>query len=129
MEKFKELLIMSFDTKLTAEEQQQLEEALVSFPELRKEKKEIEDMRVLLSDFTPAFKENFAKGVLGAIEDISQAGDNLFYLFKRFAFGSAAAIVALLISVYLTDGTISVDTLFGLSDITSDSILLALSNF
>ena len=129
MEKLSQLLNRSFDEKLTDEEQQQLETALSNDPDLRKEKQEIEEVRALLSDFSPAFEEGFAKRVLAATDQYIQNGDNLFYLFKRFAFGSAAAIAALLVSVYLTDGTISVDALLGLSDINSDSILLALSNF
>ena len=129
MEKLNQLLNRSFDAKLSDDEQQQLDIALSKDPDLQKEKKEIEDIRELLSDYSPAFEEGFAKRVLATTGQYIQNGDYLFYLFKRFAFGGAAAIVALLVSVYLTDGSLSVDTLLGLSGITSDSVILALSNF
>jgi len=129
MEKLSQLLNRSFDEKLTNKEEQQLETALSNNPGLRKEKQEIEEVRALLSDYNPAFEEGFAKRVLAATDQYIQNGDNLFYLFKRFVFGSAAAIAALLVSVYLTDGAISFDSLLGISDINSDTILLALSNF
>jgi hypothetical protein len=129
MEKLSQLLNRSFDEKLTNEEEHQLETALSNNPGLRKEKQEVEEVRALLSDYNPAFEEGFTKRVLAATDQYIQNGDNLFYLFKRFVFGSAAAIAALLVSVYLTDGTISFDSLLGISDINSDTILLALSNF
>ena len=128
MEKLKELLIKSFDDEgFSPEEQKQLDEALSKYPELQQEKLEIEEMRNTLSGYAPSFDTGFSQQVLNQIGSEVSPNDNLFYLFKRFAIGSVAAIIALLISVYLTDGNFSFDSLLGINSLTPDNLLLAFS--
>ena len=128
MEKLKELLIRSFDDEsFSTEEQKLLDEALATHSGLQREKLEIEEMRNTLSDYSPSFDTGFSKKVLNQIGNEVSPNDNLFYLFKRFAIGSVAAIIALLISVYLTDGNFSLDSLLGITNLTPDNLLLAFS--
>lgn len=128
MEKLKELLMRSFDDdSFSPEEQKQLDEALVTHPELRKEKLEFEEIRNTLSGYAPSFDTGFSQQVLNKIGSEVSPNDNLFYLFKRFAIGGIAAIIALLISVYLTDGNFSFDSLLGVNSLTPDNLLLAFS--
>jgi len=130
MDELKELLIRSFDETLLPGEAEKLEKALLHSEELRREKKELEDMRRLLSEFSPSFDSGFSQSVLEKTAYIDEATDTgLYPLFKRFALGAVAAIVLLLVSVYFTDGTISTDAVLGLTDLTSDNLLLALSTF
>ncbi len=130
METLKELLIKSYEEEaLTAEEQHQLDEALASNQELQQEKRELEALHKMLSGYTPAFKPGFSNRVLETVSNVSAEADNLYFLFKRFALTGVAAIIALLISVYLTDGNFSFDSLLGLSDLSKDNLLLALSTF
>ncbi len=126
MDKLKELLIRSFDEELSAEEKQKLNKALLRSEALRMEKKEMEDTRNMIAGYSPSFSSDFSTNVL---ERIEEADNGLYFLFKRFALGAVAAIIMLLISVYYTDGSISGDSLLGLSDLTTDNILLALSTF
>ncbi len=130
MDTLSELLIKSYEEEaLSAEEQRQLDEALVTNQELQQEKRELEALHKMLSDYTPAFKPGFAGRVLETASNVSAQADNLYFLFKRFAITGVAAIIALLISVYLTDGSFSFDSLLGLSDLSRDNLLLALSSF
>ncbi len=128
MEKDRALLIQSFDEPLLPEEKKQLRNALSRSETLRKEKKELEEIRNMMSDYSPAFSNDFSTTVLNKIETVAD-NDNLYHLFKRFALGGIAAIIFLLISVYFTDGNISADSLLGLSDLSTDNILLALTSF
>ena len=128
MEKDRALLIQSFDEPLLPEEEKQLQNALSRSETLRKEKKELEEIRNMMSDYSPAFSNDFSSTVLNKIETVAD-NDNLYHLFKRFALGGIAAIIFLLISVYFTDGNISADSLLGLSDLSTDNILLALTSF
>ncbi len=131
METLRALLIKSYEEGgLTPEEQHLLDGALADHEELRQEQTELEALHKMLANYTPAFKPGFAGRVL---ETVSQAtassDDNLYFLFKRFALTGVAAIIALLISVYFTDGNFSFDALLGLSDLSKDNLLLALSTF
>ncbi len=128
MEKNRELLIRSFGEPLLPEEEKQLKEALKQSEALRKEKNELEAVRTVMSDYSPSFGDGFSKTVLDRIEAMTD-DSNLYQLFKRFALGGVAAILVLLISVYFTDGNLSTDSLLGLSDLSTDNILLALSSF
>ncbi len=128
MEKNRELLIRSFDEPLLPEEEKQLKEALKQSEALRKEKNELEAVRTVMSDYSPSFGDGFSKTVLDRIEAMAD-DSNLYQLFKRFALGGVAAILVLLISVYFTDGNLSTDSLLGLSGLSADNILLALSSF
>ena len=128
MKTVKELLVRSFDEQLLPEEQKKLNEALTQSEELRQEMKEIKELRDLIGGFSPSFEPGFSQAVLVKIEHTEQ-NSSLSNLFKKFAFGGVAAIIALLVSVYLTDGNLSVDSLLGLSDLSTDNLLLALSTF
>ncbi|RLD88902.1 MAG: hypothetical protein DRJ09_07490 [Bacteroidetes bacterium] len=130
METLKELLIKSYEEGvLTPEEQRLLEEALATNEAFRQEQKELEALHNMLADYTPGFKPGFADRVLETALNITAANGNMYFLFKRFALTGVAAIIALLISVYLTDGNVSFDALLGLSDLSKDNLLLALSTF
>lgn len=128
MEKERALLIRSFDEPLLPEEEKQLQDALNRSETLRNEKKELEEIRNMMSDYSPVFSNDFSTAVLNKIETVAD-NDNLYHLFKRFALGGIAVIIFLLISVYFTDGNISADSLLGLSGLSTDNILLALTSF
>jgi len=131
METLRALLIKSYEEGgVTPGERQLLDEALASNEELRQEQKELEALHEMLADYTPVFKPGFAGRVLETVSRASASpDDNLYFLFKRFALTGVAAIIALLISVYLTDGNFSFNALLGLSDLSKDNLLLALSTF
>ncbi len=130
MNNLMELLFRSMDDEnLTPEEQNRLNRALASDRALAHEKQEMERMRKTFSEYAPSFKPGFSERITNKIYHIANNDDNLWFLFKRFALTGVAAIVFLLITVYLSEGSFSLNSLLGLSDLTTDNLLLALSTF
>ncbi len=125
-----ELLFRSMDDEsLSPEEQNRLNRALASDGEFARKKQELERMRKTFSDYAPSFKPGFSERVTNRIYNIADNSDNLWFLFKRIALTGVAAIVFLLITVYFSEGSFSLNSLLGLSDLTTDNLLLALSTF
>ena len=121
MEELKELLYRSFDEHLSFEEQLILEQALRDDPELRKEKQELEALRTGLQELDLSFEPGFVDRVMSKTQETAESKtveiQTTFYrAFKRVALFGAAAIIALLFSVYFTDGSLDLDAMFGLSE-------------
>jgi hypothetical protein len=81
---------------------------------------------------------NFRKGFSGKVIDrIFAAGiavnqeiefvKNMNYIFYRIAFPGVAAIVLLLISIFLMQGSLSINTFLGLTDTYDESIVCLLT--
>ncbi len=86
-------------------------------------------MRSLIGEVDFQFEEGFANRLMDRIESTEQIFDIGFYkLFKRFALTGVAAIVLFLISIYFIDGSLSVDSIFGLSDYSTDNAELSFFN-
>jgi len=117
----------SFDRELSKEEQKELAEALNRSEELRREKEALQHDEALLSKYEAAFGEGFAQKV--SERWFSQTQTDFYPLFKKILLGAAAAILLMLFSAYYTDGDLSASSLLGLSDLSSDEILFALSSF
>ena len=97
--------------------------------------KENDDGRItleLLESVDYDFAENFEKNIL---TKILSGGKLIRYEFEkrlRFAFGSvsitaAAAIILLMISIFLKDGNLSMNSLLGVEDGYSESIICLLT--
>jgi hypothetical protein len=67
----------------------------------------------------------FAAGV--AVNQEIEFVKNMNYVFYRIAFTGIAAIVVLLISIFLMQGSLSVNTFLGLSDTYDESIVCLLT--
>lgn len=76
-----------------------------------------------LDDFNPSFKPGFESRVMeGLVKARDITYTSLFSrAFKRIALSGAAAIIILLISIYISDGSLSADTLLGTSEIDIES--------
>lgn len=123
-------MIRSFDIDLTVSEKQKLNEALKSSESLRLEKSELENMRSLLKHDDFAFEDGFADRVMEKITPSEKENfiftPEFFNVFKRFALTGLAAIILLLISIYFIDGSISLDSLYGISNYSPEETELAL---
>ncbi len=124
MEKFKNLLYQSFDRKLTPAEQKILDDALIRSNELKNEKLEIEKMRNMLEDYRPLISNDFTAKVMSKIENRK----TFYTVFKYLVMTGVAAIILLLVTIYFTDGTVSYETLSGLSGYTPETDLLSMFN-
>jgi hypothetical protein len=127
----KQLLAESFHRELTSEERGFLNKALENDQSLRKEKEEIEKTVSVMKNYDPRFREGFSGRVMDKLfsEETRAQIIDLYPVFKKIFWGGVAATVALLLSVYFTDGSINTDALMGLSDLNSEELLMALMNF
>ena len=80
------------------------------------------------------FSEGFEERVLAKISKERSEGryeyefnHNLNLVFYRVAFTAAAAIIFLMLSIFLKDGSLSFDSLLGMSDGYSESIVCLLT--
>lgn len=67
-----DLLLKSFDTDLTIEEQQRLDDALKASPELRIQKQELIRMRDLMGNSDFRFRPHFSDRVMAGIRDLKK---------------------------------------------------------
>ena len=129
MEDLKKLLLRSYDDELSLTEKEALEKGLAESQELRDEKAAIESMRKTLGNFTPEFETGFSDRVMQQLESIkSRTSLPIYSIFKRVALSGAAAIIALLISIYYTDGSLSLDALYGLYEYAPDEAAVSFFN-
>jgi len=123
-----DLLIRSFDGNLSREEQSLLEEALRSDQDLRREKQRLAEVRSLIGSQEYEFAPFFATRVMAGIESVNELfSEKLFYVFRRMAVVSLVIVAGLLVGTYLQDGTVTLSTLTGISDLAgggAESLLL-----
>jgi len=86
----------------------------------------------LFSNYNPAYSEGFAERVMKGIEAENKSKDKIdveFYkVFKLVALSGMAAIILLLFTIYITDGSFSTDGFYGLLNYTPDEPLLTSLN-
>jgi len=79
-----------------------------------------------LSNYNFRFKKGFSDRVIQRLE---QKKLDLFSSFKMVALSSAAAVAILIFSVYLIDGSLDIDALFGLHNYSAEEEFYSLLNF
>jgi anti-sigma factor RsiW len=120
--KILELLYLSFDGRLSDEEQRLLKEALAQSPRLREQKERIEMLRKTIGQqairsFRPFFAERVMQAVAAARKTrngLQRFSDSLQLAFRRVALVGAAAIVFLLVFNVVRTGDLSFAGAFGM---------------
>jgi len=129
MKDLKKLLLRSYDEELSSTEKEALEKGLAESQDLRNEKTTIESIRKMFGSVSPEFEAGFSERVMQKVETIESKNSLPIYsIFKRVALSGAAAIVALLISIYYTDGSLSLDALYGLYEYAPDEAAVSFFN-
>lgn len=129
MKDLKKLLLRSYDDDLSASEKQRLEDGLANSEELRAERAEIESVRKIFGEYDPRFDSDFSDRILQKIEDHdSDLSPSFYTIVKGIAISGFAAIIALLISIYFIDGSLSIDAIYGVSDYAPDEAAIAFFN-
>ena len=130
--RFRNLLERSFDDSLTAAEKRRLENALAGSETLRRERDEWLQLRHDLARQKYAFKDGFKERLMARIEDEKKPlllkpefNRSLYSVFKRVALTGVAAILILLLSLYLSGESLSLDTVTG-EGIHSDEDLVSI---
>jgi hypothetical protein len=128
-ENYLELLYRSLDGDLEPEEVKMLEEALAQSEELQKEKEEALRIRELLGAQEYSFSHGFVDAVMDRIGDKEPIVreivpfKELYFVFKRIAIAGAAAIAILLLSIYLSSGSLNLNSLFGVEKLSEDDLI------
>ena len=88
------------------------------------------NIKQALDAFKPDFKPGFESRVMAKITSTKvYAYSHLFNTaFKRIALSGAAAIIILLITIYLSDGSLSTDSLLGTQDMDIESYTAMMYN-
>lgn len=129
------LLLASFDRELTSKEQATLDQGLTDFTELQTEKNDLEQLRAMVGEQTYAFKPFFAGRVMHKIERLQHSREKglsgwMVRIFPKVAMSGLAIIILLLASTYLIEGSFSLDTLLGISEVaTEDADYYLIENF
>ncbi|MFK7904857.1 MAG: hypothetical protein AB8B69_07015 [Chitinophagales bacterium] len=129
------LLLRSLDEPLNGEEQLQLKNGLAHSAELRAEKEKLLKIRIMLENQQEAyhFKPFFAGRVMEKIRaeqsSTIQVPDTdfitaLMLSFQRMAIPSFAVICIVLMYVYTTADTLSLQAIMGISDVTPEDLKL-----
>jgi len=126
------VLIRSLDGALPASEEAQLEEALRTSERLRLEKARLLDLRAELKDWSVPEDPDFAARVLSQIgkqaeEDLSGV---IIRLFPRVAAACVMVLAVALGTIYLTDGSLMLDTIIGVNEVVlEEAVMLVDSGF
>jgi len=139
IKKLRILLLKSFDNNLSQKEKDELQKGFADFPELVQEKEDISLLRDVLQKRTYSFQQGFSNKILREIESLSSSTvqnpreyfeTQLILLFRWVVPVGTAAIILFLITVYLTQGSISVNTITGIENLSfSDAITLSFYNY
>jgi hypothetical protein len=118
------------DSDLNDKELALLEKALSESEELRKERDELMKLREIIGSVDYQFKHGFANRVMTRIKQ-SKNGKSIDFsfvmdlnrIFTRVVITGVAAILLLLISIYLTTGSVSLDSLSGTESYSEDNVI------
>ena len=130
------LLLASFDRSLSDEEQVALNQGLESSAQLRDAQAELQNMRALIGEQSYEFKPFFAGRVLHKIDALENRikerglSNWLARIFPKVALSGVAVILLLIASTYFMEGSFSLDTLLGISEVaTEDADYYLIENF
>ena len=128
-----DLLIRSMNDRLTTEEDKQLQQALKGSSELREEKIKLNKVGKLLSSRNYSFSDGFRNSVMQAVSDEKKGkvismdfSRNFTSMFNRIAIAGVAAILLLVISLYISHGSLNVNTFTGVDPISEDNLISVL---
>lgn len=113
MKDVKQLLIHSYDAPLNEEEKRQLQDGLAHSEELIKEKENMDNLRTKIAAFEADFSTGFTEKLMQRV-----AGERSFAflaVFRTIALSGVAAIILVLLTVYLVDGSLNLDSLLGIN--------------
>ena len=127
LNKLRKSLVRSLEEPLGPKDQQMLNGGLEASEELQKEKQEIlelrENLKAVEADFSTGFEQ---KVMLALRQDKNPAiSFEILPVFRTVAFSGIAAILVVLIGVYFADGSLTFDSIMGISRYAPDLGVLA----
>jgi hypothetical protein len=129
-EKLKQMLYKYFDQELSPAEKIYLENELKESAELKDEKQKIESLRNLLESNEYSFNSNFSENILQSLSANKHDIDTyIINIFPKFFYGIAAAIIILIATSFMLNGTLSFDSLLGINNSMTDNLNLFMYDF
>jgi anti-sigma factor RsiW len=113
----KDLLLRSITEPLSPAEQEQLDAALKSAPELREEQEQLLYTRDLVQNAIPPADAGFSSRVMQRLDKGRKEVALIVQLFPRVAAACVLVIMALSLFLYFEAGSLSADVLVGLEDL------------
>jgi len=139
IKKLKKLLIKSYSNNLSYKEQDELQKDFARFPETVQQKEELSSLIQILQKRNYSFQPGFSGKIMREIESLTSLKKpdpreyfetQLSLLFRWVAPAGTAVIIIFLISLYLTQGTVSVNAITGIDNLTfNDAITLSFYNY
>ncbi|MEZ5040788.1 MAG: hypothetical protein R2828_12865 [Saprospiraceae bacterium] len=125
-----DLLVRSLDQDLLPTEALELQDALKKSIKLQEEKTHLLEIRGQLQAWQPATAEHFATRVMRQIgwqreEDL---GAIIVRLFPRVAAACVLVLGIALGAIYLTEGSLMMETIIGVSDVMPEDALMFVEN-
>jgi hypothetical protein len=82
------------------------------------------DIKDLLDQYQPDFKDFFETRVMGKITQVQEQSYELLFnrAFQRVTMYSVAALIAIIATIAISDGSFSTDTLMGISNLDMESM-------
>ena len=128
-----DLLIRSMNDQLTVEEDKQLQQALKGSSELREEKIKLNKIGKLISSRNYSFSDGFHSRVMQAVSDEKKGkvisidfARSFTSMFNRIAVAGVAVIALLVISLYISHGSLNVNTITGVEPVSQDNLVSVL---
>jgi len=116
-----DLLIKSLDNELSPQEQQMLEQALSESEALRRERDQLLAMRSALGELPPVHDPAFSERVMQRLHEKSITSTALIAaMFPRVAAACILVLFAFLLSIYVSEGSLTSDALLGTQELTVD---------
>lgn len=121
-EKIIQLLLHSLDHELTEAEQLELGAALEASAELRAEQKALLEMRAALTNFSveadPAFVDDLMQQLPS--EKTVYISGSIRKLFPKVAAACVLVLLLSVLSIYFTEGNLSVEAIVGIQDLSPE---------
>jgi anti-sigma factor RsiW len=122
-ERLLDLLYRSFDDELPKEEQRELAQALISSPDLREEKKRVEEMRQMIEEeAVRSFKPFFSARVMRRLRKKTVGQEDflgaLVWAFRRVALAGILAILLIIADSIFVEKNRSLDSVLGMPQVT-----------
>ena len=115
-ETIEELLLRSFEQKLSAEERGRLDAALAGSEELRREQQQLEKVRHWLGSLQATPKNGFVDGVMKEL-NTSPVEATLLSILPRAAAACLIVLLLTLIGIYMAEGSLSTDAIIGVNNL------------
>ena len=125
-DRINDLLVRSLDGSLTKEEEGELSEALRHSADLRKEREAFLAIREQLANQEFAFKPFFSSKVLQQLAREQARGFEVLLwnrAFRRILVPGLAIVLLLLLGTWLSEGSLSLDSITGINQISETDIL------